>query len=93
MVYRADLDKRRADASDLRWQVTTATGAQFVCTVWDIGGRIEVRLTTEQDELVCATGVTSLDAASDVARNWLRTVVANNGVGDLIRGPWVETVH
>ena len=91
-MHSANHDKRRADASDLRWQVTTALGAQFVCTVWVIGARIEVRL-TEQDELLCAAGVASLDAASDVARKWLRTVVTNNGVGDLIPGPRVDAVH
>ena len=88
-----DHDKKRADAPDVRWRVTTATGIQFACCVYVIGARIEVRLTAEPDDLVCARVVSSLDAASDVVSGWLRLVVANNGVSELISGSRLEVVH
>ena len=93
-MHCSDQDKKRAaDAPDVRWRVTTATGIQFACRVYVIGARIEVRLTTEQDNLVCARVVSSFDAASDVVRGWLRAVVADDGVSELISGSRVDVVH
>ena len=92
-MHCSDQDKKCADAPDVRWRVTTATGVQFACRVQISGARIEVRLTAEPDDLVCARVVSSLDAASDVDSGWLRLVVANNGVGELMSSPRVEVVH
>ena len=89
----SDQDKKRADVPDVRWRVTTATGAQFACRVYIIGARIEVRLTTEQGSLVCARAAPSLEAADALVRRWLSVVVAKDGVGELLSGLLVEVVH
>ena len=92
-MHAAHQKRTRADAPDVRWRVTTATGVTFACRVRIAGARIEVRLTTRQDELVCARVVPSLDAASDVVRGWLRAVVSNDDVSELISGSPVDVVH
>ena len=94
-MHGCDQDKMRADAPDVRWRVTTATGVQFACRVYIIGARIEVRLTTEQDNLlcVCARVVPSFDAAGDVVRGWLHEIVANASVSAPLSGSGVDVVH
>ena len=85
--------KRVADATEVRWRVTMPTGVQFACRVYIIGARIEVRLTTELDTLVCVRVVPTFDAASEVVRGWLHAVVANDGVSELISASRVDVVH
>ena len=85
-------DRKRADAPDVRWSVRTATGDKFTCRVCITGARIEVRLTTNRDRLVCARVVPSLDAAGEVVRGWLRAVVANE-ISGLNSGSASEVVH
>jgi hypothetical protein len=92
-VQGADQNGKRADAPDVRWRVTTGSGVQFACCVCITGARIEVRLTTEQDDLVCARVVPSLDAASAVVRGWLHVVVSSNGVSELISASRADVVH
>jgi hypothetical protein len=77
-----DQDKSDA-AADTCWRVTTATGVQFACRVHLDGGGIEVRLTTTQEQLVCAKAVPSLHAAGEVVRGWLRAVVSDEGLSVL----------
>jgi hypothetical protein len=78
-------DQNTTDAAaDVRWRVTTAAGVQFACRVHVDGTRIEVRLTTREEQLVCARVVPSLDAAATVARGWLHVVVSEGGPGDLL---------
>jgi len=86
-------ERASTDAPDVRWRVTTATGVQFVCRVYIIGAGIEVRLTSDHDELVCAKAVATLDAATDVVRDWLRTIVADDGIETLIRNASPNVVH
>jgi hypothetical protein len=81
----------RDAAADVRWRVTTATGVQFACLVQVDGTGIEVRLTTSQEQLVCARVVPSLDDAAKVARGWLHAVVSDSGLSELF--PQHGTVH
>lgn len=92
-MHEADQKRTGVDAPDVRWRVRTATGATYACRVCIVGARIEVRLTTRQDELVCARVVSSLDAASTVVRGWLRAVVSSDDVSRLIAGGPVEVIH
>jgi hypothetical protein len=86
-------DSRRKDSGDTRWQVTTPTGLRYVCRVWVVGSRIEVRLTTEQDALVCSRVVTSFDVARDIARSWLRSIVDTGGTTEVDPGPRADVTH
>lgn len=82
-----------AGTGDVRWRVTTTTGVQFACRVNVIGARVEVRLTSATGRTVCATVVSSLDAATAVVRGWLRVLVANDGAEELIANARVDVVH
>ena len=69
---------------ELRWRVTTRNGMQFACRVHASDARVEVRLTTGEDEndLLCSKVAPSLDAAGIIARRWLSAVVASDNVSD-----------
>jgi hypothetical protein len=86
-------DGQLTDRSDLRWRVTTPTGLRYACRVRVVGFRLEVRLTTEEEHLVCARVVTSFDAARDIARGWLRSIVATGGIDGVDPGSRVEITH
>ena len=84
---------RHGDPSPVRWRVTTTTGLRFACRVNVVGARVEVRLTTDGDGLVCAREVSSLDAADTVAHGWLRALVARGEVDEPSAGSCTATVH
>ncbi len=85
-------ESTRESAADVRWRVTTAEGIQVACRVHVDDTRIEVRLTTGQEQLVCARVVPSLDDAGKIARGWLHAVVSDEGgLSELFPHP--GTVH
>jgi hypothetical protein len=70
-------DSSSADARGVRWRVITTAGAQFACCVHVVGARIEVRLTKDHEGSACTRVVSTHDAATCVASNWLRAVLGN----------------
>jgi hypothetical protein len=92
-MQNADVHKGRVEALPVRWRVTTTAGVMFICRVEVDGPRIEVRLSTSEDDLVCAREVASIDAANGVAHAWLRAVVAGGTVEGLPAGARTLTVH
>ena len=80
-VTGSDLDPRHT-GPDVRWRVTTPNGIEFTCRVFSNDARIEVRLTIEDDELLCARVVPSVEEAGTVARRWLRAVVAGETISE-----------
>ena len=85
----SDQNGKHGDAPDVRWRVTTPNGNQFACRVYTTGPRIEVRLMTGDEELLCARVVPSVDAAATVACRWLRAVVAGEAVSERPSSPVV----
>jgi hypothetical protein len=82
-----------ASATDVRWRVTTRTGAQFACCVQVIGARIEVQLTTEYGHSLATRVVGTPDAATYVARKWLRALLDNQDPAELSRNDRSVVVH
>lgn len=78
----SDLGGKPVNGPDVRWRVTTPDGVQFTCRVQTTGTRVEVRLMTGDEELLCVSVVPTLDVAGTVARRWLRAVVAGESVSD-----------
>ena len=89
----SDHGGRRADQAGVRWRVTTPSGDQFACRVRATGTRVEVRLTTGQDDVVCVRDVPSYDEARAVVNRWLRAVIAGGQRGDTAAGPSTHVVH
>ena len=86
-------DQKQGESPEVRWRVTTPTGDRFACRVCASGARIEVQLTTGQDDLVCARVVPSFDAARDSANRWLRAVLADDNVVEGDATPLADIVH
>jgi hypothetical protein len=91
-MHQSDVQKDQGDAP-VRWRITTATGVRFACRVVITGARIEVRLTTGSNDLVCATVVPTLDAAQGIAHGWLRALVAGDDVDRLAARSRADVVH
>ena len=86
-------EKEPGAASPARWRVTTRTGDSFACRVDVIGPRVEVRLTTGADTLLCARELPSLNAANIIAHGWLRAIVSGDNVDMVIDAARRLAVH
>ena len=92
-MHESQTIQERENASPVRWRVTTTNGVRFACLVSISGARVEVQLTTGHDSVLCASVVSSLDAADGLAHRWLRALVAGDDVSELIAGSRADTVH